>query len=154
MRTQMVLVLLLTSSESWANFSASLSFPLFSYKIRITILLVNTSSQRPVETPLFLDELPFLVELIGFIAHCSKERESSWKTICCLIKKMLERTYRMWVVLGDLVEGFRKLSLLWMKAVKKWGSSLTEYHNLKSKKERLDQGSESGTWSRSSSHSR
>lgn len=150
----MVLVLLLTSSESWANFSASLSSLFFSYKIRITILLVNTSSQRPVETPLFLDELPFLVELIGLIAHCSKERESSWKTICCLIKKMLERTYRMWVVLGDLVEGFRKLSFLWMRAVKKWGSSLTEYHNLKSKKERLDRGSESGTWSRSSSHSR
>ena len=58
------------------------------------------------------------------------------------------------MVLGDLVEGFRKLSFLWMRAVKKWGSSLTEYHNLKSKKERLDRGSESGTWSRSSSHSR
>ena len=133
-----MLALLLTSSESWANFSASLRFPLFNYKIRITILLVNTSSQRPVETPLFLDELPFLVQLIGFITHCSKEQESSWKTICSLIKKMLERTSRMWVVLGDLVEGFRKLSLLWMKAVKKWGSSLTKYHNLKSKKGRLD----------------
>ena len=92
----MVLVLLLTSSESWANFSASLSFPLFSYKIRITILLVNTSSQRPVETPLFLDELPFLVELIGLIAHCSKERESSWKTICCHIKTMFKGNYKMW----------------------------------------------------------
>ena len=118
----------------WGNYSASLSFPLFSYKIKITILLVNTSSQRPVETPLFLDELPFRVELSGFITHCSKGQESSWKTICCLIKKMLERTYRMWAVLGDLMESFRKLSLLWMKAVKKWGSSLTGDLNLKSKK--------------------
>ena len=57
------------------------------------------------------------------------------------------------MVLGDLVEGFRKLSLLWMKAVKKRDSSLNGYLDFNSNKGRLDRG-ESCTWSRSSNHSR
>ena len=39
------------------------------------LLLVNVSSQRPLET------LLFLVELVGFIIHSRKEQESSWRAI-------------------------------------------------------------------------
>ena len=80
-RTQMVLVLVLlltTSLQTWANFSTSLSFPFFGYNIRIMLILFNISHWRLLETP------PFLVELVGFIAHCSKEQESPWKTIQCI----------------------------------------------------------------------
>ena len=43
--------------------------------------------------------------------------------------------------------------LTWMKAVKKWDSSLNVYPDFNSNKGRLDRG-ESCTWSRSSNHSR
>lgn len=68
-------MLLLTFFQSWANFSTALSFPFFRYKIRIMLILVNISHWRLLETP------PFLVELVGFITHCSKEQESLWKPI-------------------------------------------------------------------------
>ena len=73
-----MLVLLLSFFQCWANFSTSLSFPFFGYKIRIMLILVNISHWRLLETP------PFLVELVGFIAHCSKEQESPWKTVQCI----------------------------------------------------------------------
>lgn len=76
------------------------------------LLLVNVSSQRPLET------LLFLVELVRFIIHSRKEQESPWKAICSLIKRMLERTYRCGLVLGDFGESSRKLALLWMDGVR------------------------------------
>ena len=93
-RYRLVLVLLLTSLQSWANFSTSLSFTFFNFEIRIMLVLANVSSQRPLKS------LPFLVELAGFITHCSKEEQSPWKTIWYLIKRMLERTYRTWACVG------------------------------------------------------
>lgn len=46
-----------------------------------------------------------------------------------------------------------RIFLTWMKAVKKWDSSLNGYLDFNSNKGRLDRG-ESCTWSRSSNHSR
>lgn len=64
------------------------------------VSLVNILQPEPTRNTL-------VVEQVGFSTCCSKGKITLWGTMVgvCFSKRMLERTYRMWVCVG---EGLRK----------------------------------------------